>query len=75
VRQPVHTKLLMRWFARDCDLLQNRKTQTQNPPTLAVMGVRPLPAPNISTLQISSTPESLSSSQSAKFPYISKIIR
>ena len=46
MRQPIHTKLLMRWFASDCDLLQNRKKQTQNPPTLAVMGVRPpLPAP------------------------------
>jgi hypothetical protein len=44
--QHVHTKLLMQQFASDCDLLQNRKKQTQNPPTLAVMGVRPpLPAP------------------------------
>ena len=38
----------MRQFAIDCNALQNSEKQTQNPPTLAVMGVRPpLPAPAI----------------------------
>jgi hypothetical protein len=32
---------VMRYFAIGCDVLQNRKKQTQNPPALAVMGVRP----------------------------------
>jgi hypothetical protein len=36
----------MRIIARECDSLQNAKKQTQNPPTIAVVGVRPpLPAP------------------------------
>jgi hypothetical protein len=35
------------------DALQNLKKQTQNPPTLAVMGVRPpLPAPALNNLRI-----------------------
>ena len=39
-------KIDMRILARKCNSLQNAKNQTQNPPTLAVMGVRPpLPAP------------------------------
>jgi len=43
----------MQRVAADCDLLQNRKKQTQNPPTLAVMGVRPPPAPALKHHKIS----------------------
>jgi hypothetical protein len=36
----------MQILARKCNALQNGKNQTQNPPALAAMGVRPpLPAP------------------------------
>ena len=31
MRQPIHTKLLMRQFAIDCNSLQKPKKQTQNP--------------------------------------------
>jgi hypothetical protein len=48
----------MRWFAADCNSLQNRKKQTQNPPTLAVMGFDPLLAPTKQRVVIASRCES-----------------